>query len=82
VLFGLKPKEPAMVETPDGFDVAVLDKTETPEPKADRSAYNKIADALTGSVATDLTGGFEAALRARANPRVNQSVLDSFVNNQ
>ena len=83
VLFGLKPKEPAMVQTPDGFVVAALDKVETPDPKAaDKSAYDTIAEALTRSVATDLTADFEAALRARANPQVNQRVLDSFVNGQ
>jgi peptidyl-prolyl cis-trans isomerase D len=82
VLFGLKPKEPAMVQTPDGFVVAVLDKLETPDPKTDKSAYDEIAQTLARSVAADLTGGFEAALRARANPRVNHSVFDSFVNAQ
>jgi len=82
VLFGLKPKEPAMVQTPDGFVVAVLDKIETPDPKTDKSAYDTIAEVLSRSVATDLATGFEAALRARANPRVNQSVFDSFVSSQ
>ena len=82
MLFGLKPKEPAMVQTPDGFVVAVLDKVETANPKTDKSAYDEITETLTRSVAADLTGGFEAALRARANPRVNHSVFDSFVNGQ
>lgn len=82
VLFGLKPKEPAMVQTPDGFVVAVLDKVETPDPKTDKSAYDTISEVLTRSVATDLATGFDAALRVRAHPRVNQSVFDSFVSGQ
>jgi peptidyl-prolyl cis-trans isomerase D len=82
VLFGLKPKEPAMVQRQDGFVVAVPGKMETPDPKTDKSAYDAISEGLTRSVATDLTGEFQAALRARANPRVNHSVLDSFVNGQ
>ncbi len=82
VLFGLKPKEPAMVQTADGFVVAVLDKIEAPDTKADKSGYDSIADALTRSAAADLAAEFEGALRARANPQVNQRVLDSFVNGQ
>ena len=78
-LFGLKPGEPTMVETPDAFLVAVPDKIETPDPKADPARYNTVRDVLTRATASDLAQGFAAALRARAEPRVNQSVFDSFV---
>jgi len=79
VLFGLKPGEPTMVETPEAFLVAVPDKIETPDPKADPARYNTVRDVLTRATASDLAQGFGAALRARAEPRVNQSVFDSFV---
>jgi peptidyl-prolyl cis-trans isomerase D len=82
VLFGLKPKESAMVETPDGFVVAVTDKIEEPDPKSDKAAYDTIAQALARANAADLAASFEAALRARANPRLNHKVFESFINAQ
>jgi len=82
VLFGLRPKEPAMVQTPEGFVVAVPDKIEQPDPKDDPAAYNNITTALDRSIGTDLVTTFNQALRVRANPRVNQSVFDSFVTAQ
>ncbi len=82
VLFGLKPKEPAMVQTPDGFVVAVADKIEVPTPKEDQAGYNRIAEVLTRSIAGDLATSFAEALRERANPRINHAVFDSFVNSQ
>ena len=82
VLFGLRPHEPTMVQTADGFIVAVPDKIEQPDPNTDKSAYDAIGAALNRSVAGDLTSGFAQALRERAHPRVNQSVFDSFINGQ
>jgi peptidyl-prolyl cis-trans isomerase D len=79
VLFGLKQGEPTMVETPEAFLVAVPDKVETPDPKADPSRYNTVREVLTRATESDLAQGFAAALRTRAEPRVNQSVFDSFV---
>jgi len=79
VLFGLKPGEPAMVQTPEAFVVAVPDKVETPNPKADPTQYASVHDVLTRSFAADLTQSFADALRARAQPQINQSVLDGFV---
>ena len=79
VLFGLKPGEPAMVQTPEAFVVAVPDKIETPDPKADPTQYASVRDVLTRSFAADLTQSFADALRARAQPQINQSVLDGFV---
>ncbi len=71
-----------MVQTPDGFVVAVPDKIEEPDPKDDKVAYDDIGNALTRSIATDLTTSFDQALRVRANPRINHSVFDSFVTGQ
>ncbi len=79
VLFGLKPGEPTMVETPEAFIVAVPDKIETPQPQSDQARYDAVREVLTRSTAADLAQGFAAALRARAEPQVNFAVLDSFV---
>lgn len=79
VLFGLKPSEPAMVQTPDAFVIAVPDKIETPDPKANQAQYASVRDVLTRTLATDYALSYADALRLRASPQVNQSVLDSFV---
>ncbi len=79
VLFGLKPGEPAMVQTPLAFIVAVPAKIETPDPKTDPARYEAVRDVLTRSTAADLAQGFTDALRARAEPQINRSVFDSFV---
>jgi hypothetical protein len=79
VLFGLKQGEPTMVETPEAFLVAVPDKIETPDPKADTARYDAVREVLTRATAADLAQGFASALRARAEPQVNQAVFDSFV---
>ncbi len=79
VLFGLKPGEPAMVQTPEAFVVAVADKIETPDPKGNQAQYASVHDVLTRTLATDYAQSFADALRSRASPQINQSVLDSFV---
>ncbi len=79
VLFGLKPGEPTMVETPEAFIVAVPDKIETPDPKAEPARVDAVRDVLARSTESDLAQVFADALRARAEPRVNRPVFDSFV---
>ncbi|MEO9191355.1 MAG: peptidyl-prolyl cis-trans isomerase [Acetobacteraceae bacterium] len=79
VLFGLKKGEPAMVQTPEAFVVAVPDKIETPDPKTDPTQYATVRDVLTRSMAADLAQSFVDALRLRAGPQINRPVLDGFV---
>ncbi|HET6184007.1 MAG TPA: peptidyl-prolyl cis-trans isomerase [Acetobacteraceae bacterium] len=79
VLFGLKPGEPTMVETKDGFLVAEADKIVVPDPKSKPERFAAVRDALTRSDASDIATIFTDALRARANPRINQPVFDSFL---
>jgi peptidyl-prolyl cis-trans isomerase D len=78
-LFGLKNGEPTMVETPDGFIVAVLTDIEHPDPKADPSAYNQVREQLARSLGDDLELAFAGALRERVNPRINQTILNSII---
>jgi peptidyl-prolyl cis-trans isomerase D len=82
VLFGLKPGEPAMVETPEEFIVAVPAETTTPDPKTDPLGYGKVRDALTQSIASDIGDLFTDALRQRAKPEISQQMLDSVSGQQ
>lgn len=82
VLFGLKKGEPAMVETADGFVVAVLADVVEADPKADPAGYGQARVMVARSIASDLATTFADALRARAQPRINQPVLDSITGQQ
>lgn len=77
-LFGLKKGEPTMVETPDGFTVAVLSQIEDADPKADPAGYTQMRDALVKSMADDTETLYASAVRAQANPKINRAQLDSL----
>jgi peptidyl-prolyl cis-trans isomerase D len=77
-LFALKQGEPTMVETPEGFIVAVPAEIVEAEPKTDPAGYAQVRQALGRSIGNDLAAAFADALRARAEPRINQSVLDNI----
>jgi peptidyl-prolyl cis-trans isomerase D len=77
VLFSLKPGEATMVETNDGFVVAVPAEIVDTEPKDDPTGYGQVRDVVARSISTDIAGVFAEALRTRAQPRINQSVVDN-----
>jgi peptidyl-prolyl cis-trans isomerase D len=79
VLFGLKQGEPTMVETNDGFVVAVLAEVVEADPKADPTGYGQVRQAVAHSIGADLASLYTDALRARAEPRINQPVLDNVM---
>lgn len=79
VLFGLKPGEPTMVETPEAFIVAQPADIIEPDAKADPAGYDQARQAMTRSVANDLTTVFTDALRQRASVQINQPNFDSIV---
>ncbi len=81
-LFSLKPGEPTMVETADGFVVAVPAEIVEADPKADPAGYGEVRQAVARSIGTDLAGVFADALRERAQPRINQSALDNIIGQQ
>jgi peptidyl-prolyl cis-trans isomerase D len=81
-LFALKQGEPTMVETGDGFIVAVPAEIVEADPKADPAGYGQMRQAVARSVGTDLAGVFADALRVRAAPRINQPVLDNVTGQQ
>ena len=77
-LFGLKKGEATMVETPEGFVVASLVDIQLPDPKADPIGYGQVQQALARAIGEDIQTVFATAVRDRANPHVNQSVLESL----
>jgi len=76
-LFTMKPGEATMVETNDGFIVAVPAETIDTDPKDDPTGYGQVRQVVTRSVGADLATVFADALRTRAEPRINQPVLDT-----
>ncbi|MEJ0015233.1 MAG: peptidyl-prolyl cis-trans isomerase [Acetobacteraceae bacterium] len=82
VLFTLKPGEPTMVQTAESFIVLVPAEIVEADPKADPAGYAQVRDAVARSIGTDLGTVFAEALRARAQPRINQQVLDNVTGQQ
>jgi peptidyl-prolyl cis-trans isomerase D len=81
-LFSLKTGEPTMVETPDGFTVAVLTQIVEADPNADPIGYGQIRDALTKTLGDDVEAVLVTAMRARANPRVQSGAINSIVQSE
>jgi peptidyl-prolyl cis-trans isomerase D len=79
VLFGLKPKEPAMVATATTFVVAVPAQIDIPNPASDPGGFEELRSAVSRSIGSDLASIFAEAVRARANPSINQQNYDSIV---
>jgi peptidyl-prolyl cis-trans isomerase D len=77
-LFALKPGEPTMVETPEGFVVAVLADVQSPDPSTDPVGYGRIREALARSIGNDTQLAFAQALRDRSQPRINTRLVDSL----
>jgi peptidyl-prolyl cis-trans isomerase D len=79
VVFGLKPGEPTMVETGDGFVVAVPAEIIDTDPKADPTGYGQVREVVTRSISSDLANVFADALRTRAAPSINQPIVDNVI---
>lgn len=83
-LFSLKKGDPTMAEQPagaaaPGFIVAVVSQIEVPDPKADPLGYEQARDRLTRSIGEDLQIAMVSALRNRARPQINQTLLNQIV---
>jgi peptidyl-prolyl cis-trans isomerase D len=79
VLFGLRVGEPTMVPTARGFAVAQLLEVVPADPAADADAVTNARRSVQQQVAEDLEAQYAAALRARAEPRVNPSLMQQVV---
>jgi peptidyl-prolyl cis-trans isomerase D len=77
-LFNMKKGDAVQLETPSGFLVGVLTDIKEPDPKDDIAGYTDVRDRLNRETADDVEQVFANALRNRAAPRVNQSVLEQI----
>ena len=75
ILFSMKIGQPTMVETPEGFVVAVLKSITEPKPGSDQPMQKKIATALDTAMQTDTLQSFATALRGRYHVTVNRKLL-------
>ncbi len=78
-LFDLKLGEATMVETVDGFAVAVLAEIQPATPDADPIGFGQVRDALGAAIGDDVQAALTAGLRARAKPQVNRVMVDRIV---
>ncbi|MDE2006479.1 MAG: SurA N-terminal domain-containing protein, partial [Rhodospirillales bacterium] len=81
VLFGLAPGKAGMVQTADGFLLVTPAAILHPDPAKAPAQFAGLRDALARARAQDAANAFAAALRVRAQPRIDHAQLDSFVNN-
>lgn len=78
-IFAAKKGEATMVATAEAFLVAAPVEIVQTDPKADEAGYARISTGLAQAMANDAETAFVNALRLRAKPRVNQKIVDSFV---
>ena len=77
-IFALAIGHATMAETPEGFVVASLVSIDSIPPTADPVGAAQTRTALDTSVNEDVAMAYIAALRDRAHPTVNRSMLDSL----
>jgi peptidyl-prolyl cis-trans isomerase D len=77
-LFSLNVGESSMVETPDGFVVAQLAQIVVPSESTDPVGYEQLRTSLGTGLANDMQAIFAGAVTARANPRINQTVIQQI----
>jgi peptidyl-prolyl cis-trans isomerase D len=75
-LFGAKVGEVTMAQTSDGFAVARLAEIIPAEVAADTAGLARVKTEVEQSMQDDLEAQFAAALRARADVTINQSMMD------
>ncbi|MBY0333330.1 MAG: SurA N-terminal domain-containing protein [Acetobacteraceae bacterium] len=77
-LFELPLGRATMVPTRDGFAVGQVTRIIPADPEAEPAALRAVRSELEQSIAQDLELQFLSALRARADVRVNQALLDQL----
>ncbi|MDB5373786.1 MAG: hypothetical protein JWP04_2428, partial [Belnapia sp.] len=77
-LFELKPNEPTMAQTRDGYAVAQLLEVTAADPDADPAALARVTGEVSQAMAQDLETQFMLALRARADVRINARLVDAL----
>lgn len=77
--FALAPQGAGMVEVPDGFVVAQLVAVEAPPVASDAVAGQQLQTALNAALGQDMAAVYVSAVRDRAKPTVNRTMLESLV---
>jgi peptidyl-prolyl cis-trans isomerase D len=77
-LFEVKANEPTMARTRDGFAVAQLLEVTRPDPAVDPAAMIRLKTEANQIMAGDLETEYVAALRNRADVRINARLLDTL----
>lgn len=78
-VFALPLHDVTMVETPEGFVVVRLAEIASPPPASDPVMLAQLRTVLDGALGQDMDAVFANALRGRAQPTVNRSMLESLV---
>ncbi|HET9147026.1 MAG TPA: SurA N-terminal domain-containing protein [Acetobacteraceae bacterium] len=78
ILFTMKPGHATMVQTQEGFVVAVLKSVADPKPGTDPALQAKIGAALRTAMQTDTLQSFATALRSRYHVTVNPKILSQI----
>jgi peptidyl-prolyl cis-trans isomerase D len=77
-LFALRPGQATMVQTPDGFMVAVLRTIDDPAPSADPVGYAQLRERLAAAMGQDIESTYAFALRLSQKPTVNDRLLSQM----
>lgn len=75
VLFSLKRGEATMVETADGFMVAVLADQQSTDPMKDPAGYARTREALNAQLGEDIEQTLAVAIRSRAGGTYNAALV-------
>jgi peptidyl-prolyl cis-trans isomerase D len=82
VLFGLKKGEATMVETAEGFIVAIAAEIIEPDSRSDEAGFTKTKRDVGIGIARDVAAVFQQAIRLRSNPQINRTNFDQIVQPQ
>ena len=71
-----------MIETANGFVVAVLAEIQSADATTEAAEYGKVREQLSEAVSNDIQALLTVALRKRANPQVNTAVFNSIAQSE
>lgn len=78
VIFTLKKGAPTMVQTNEGFVVAVVSDIAEPKKGSDKSMRQRIAQRLDQAMQNNVLGTYSAALRKRYHVSINTKLLNQI----
>jgi peptidyl-prolyl cis-trans isomerase D len=75
LLFSMKPGAATMLQTSDGFEVAVLAKVVNPTPQQDSTDYSQVYAAMAKALQNDIAESVIAGMQGRDKVSVDQKLL-------